>query len=123
MNRRLRYIFVSLLCMMVSSCVHETDLSNLKSMSFSSDIQPILAGNCTQSGCHAATGGEFPLVTYDDVMSNGDIEPGNAHKSKLYEVVSGKEGDEPMPPPPRPALSTEQLQFIYLWIEQGAKNN
>jgi Planctomycete cytochrome C len=116
-------LIVPMIFLLETSCVHETDVNSLKSVSFSSDIQPLLAGNCTQSECHGTNSNEFPLVTYEDVMSNGDIKAGNAHDSKLYEVVSDPGVDEPMPPPPRLALSSDQLKLIYLWIEQGAKNN
>jgi hypothetical protein len=112
------------------SCRHEPDFESMKAVSFASDIQPILSSNCTMSGCHSSSnsghGGEddeaFSLTTYDEVIDHGEIEAGNAHKSKLYESISNH-GEKLMPPPPRPALTTDQIKLIYVWIEQGAKNN
>lgn len=108
-----------------TSCIHKPDLDSLKDVSFANDIQPIIAGNCTQSGCHDATGGDelFPLITYDDVMNYGEIKAGSAHGSKLYQAISNHGFEELMPPPPRPMLSSDQIKLIYVWIEKGAKNN
>lgn len=105
------------------SCLHKADLSSLKEVSFASDIQPILAANCTQSNCHNVGGREFSLVTYNDVMSGGEIKAGDAHGSNLYQTISNHGFAETMPPSPLPPLSTDQIKLIYLWIEQGAKNN
>ena len=105
-----------------SSCIHKTDLTGLKEVSFSNDIQAIIGGNCTQSGCHDGVS-EFPLFTYNDVMNNGEITAGDAHGSKLYLTISNHGFEERMPPDPLPLLSTDQIKLVYLWIEQGAKNN
>lgn len=124
MNKNYQFLIAAMVIFLLSSCVHETDVNSLKSVSFSSDIQPILASNCTQSECHGNSGDEeFSLVTYNDVMSNGDVKAGDAHESELYEVITSHGDDEPMPPPPLPPLSSDQIKTIYIWIEQGAKNN
>ena len=113
----------------MTACIHKTDLSSIKAVSFSGDIQPILAGNCSMSGCHSddhgsGSGGHelFPLSTYSEVMDHGEIKSGNARSSKLYRVVTNREGGI-MPPSPRPILTEDQMKQIYLWIEQGAKDN
>lgn len=116
-------IFICLL-LLLNSCKHNTDLASIGEISFSSDIQPIIAGNCTQSGCHNAQGdAEFSLVTYNDVISNGDIKERDARGSKFYQVISNHGGEKAMPPPPLPSLSSDQIKLVYIWIEQGAKNN
>ncbi len=123
------------LLLTLASCQHEPDFSSLKAVSYTNDIEPIIAGNCAMSGCHIHRGGGsngssgndddddlFPLTTYEEVMENGEISPGNSHNSKLYEVITNK-GEDPMPPPPRPLLSDDQIRLIYVWIEQGAVDN
>ena len=91
--------------------------------SFSKDVQPIIISNCTQSGCHGSINpSEFSLLTYEEVMNNGEVRPGNAHNSKLYEVIT-KIGSEESMPKDNPPLSESQIKIIYLWIEQGAENN
>jgi hypothetical protein len=125
MNKISKILPIAGIFFLISSCVHETDLSTLKTVSFASDIQPILAGNCTQSDCHGGSGHEelFPLVTYDDVISNGEIKAGDAHGSKLYRVISNHGFEQTMPPSPLALLSSDQIKLVYIWIEQGAKNN
>ena len=103
------------------SCRHDSDLASAPVISFKNNVQAIIVGNCTQSGCH--TGGsdaEFALVSFEDVASV--VNPGNADNSNLFEAITGRSG-RIMPPSPQPMLNDNQIKFIYLWIEQGAKNN
>jgi hypothetical protein len=86
-----------------------------------STVQGILSGSCTQSGCHGDNDREFSLIGYDQIMSGGKVKAGNAHKSSLYTVL--KASNNRMPPNPRPALSNDDIKRIYIWIEQGARNN
>lgn len=110
--------------LLLNSCKHNTDLASTREVSFSSDIQPIIAGNCSQSGCHNAQGdSRFSLVTYNDVISSGGIKERDARGSKFYQVISNHSWGKPMPPSPLPMLSSDQIKLVYIWIEQGAKNN
>lgn len=116
-TRIILFVFSSSL----SSCKHDPDLSGIPEISFANDIQAIISGNCAMNGCHANDAqSEFSLTTYADVMDNGDINPGNARDSKLYEVLL-ETGDDKMPP--NGDLTEIQIKKIYLWIEQGAKDN
>lgn len=120
------YFRVSLVLILLSSisfnsCKHEVDLSGVPEISFANDIQLILSGNCTMSGCHNTdAASEFPLVTYQNVMDEGDVKPGDAHGSELYQVLL-RTGEERMPPDGH--LSDIQIKKIFIWIEQGAKDN
>lgn len=105
-----------------SSCKHEIDLSNAPVITFSKDIQPIIATRCAMQGCHSAVGyEELPLVTYEDVMDI--VEAGSANKSELYEVINELDNEKRMPPLPDTKLADKQILNIMVWIEQGAKNN
>ena len=105
-----------------SSCKHEVDLSNAPVITFSKDIQPIIATRCAMQGCHSAVGyEELPLVTYNDVMDI--VEAGSANKSELYEVINELDNEKRMPPLPDTKLADKQILNIMVWIEQGAKNN
>jgi hypothetical protein len=53
-------------------------------------------------------------------MNEGDVKSGNAHGSDLYKVLL-RTGDERMPP--NGPLSDIQIKKIFIWIEQGAKDN
>ncbi|MCX6290944.1 MAG: hypothetical protein NT126_04195 [Bacteroidetes bacterium] len=114
-------LFAGLCFFLSSSCNHTADVSAKPAISFQSDVQPVLIGNCTQSGCHSGGDNEsFSLVTYDDVMKS--VNPGNARDSRLYQSVVGRT-EHLMPPSPQPMLSDKQILNIYVWIEQGALNN
>jgi uncharacterized membrane protein len=105
-----------------SSCKHEIDLSNAPEMTFSYDVQPIIATRCAMQGCHSATGyEELPLVTYEDVMEI--VKAGKSHDSELYEVINELDNEKRMPPLPDTKLADKQILNIMVWIEQGAKNN
>ncbi|HNL39812.1 MAG TPA: hypothetical protein PKL15_17620 [Saprospiraceae bacterium] len=95
---------------------------NLPVVSFQSDISPILSANCALAdGCHGASGGEFPLVTHDQVLRYA--KPGNPYDSELYQSVRKYAGEGAMPPKPNTPLSDQQIGQIYLWILQGANDN
>lgn len=115
--------YFALISTLISACRHDSDISATPEISYQNDIHPIITANCAMTGCHPSSGGEFSLVDYNSLISNGDIKAGNAHKSKLYKAVIGDIGTERMPPAPTSQLSDRQLKLIYIWIEQGAKNN
>jgi len=106
-----------------SSCTRDPDLSNVAEVKFSGDVQRILSANCNFSGCHGGGGhNEGSLTSYDDVMSYGDVKAGDAHRSKLYRVITNR-SFQTMPPSGYSEVSAADIKLIYLWIEQGAKNN
>lgn len=127
MTRNLLRFSLVLFTGIFTSCGHKTDLTGLKEISFTNDIQPVISANCAQSGCHSNNSGGgrelFSLTNYNDVINNAEVRPGNAKGSKLYEVISNQLFVEIMPPSPNPPLTDDQIKLIYLWIEQGAKNN
>lgn len=90
---------------------------------FQNDILPILIGSCAFSGCHdgaSATDGVV-LDNYDDVINTAQVEAFNLSDSKLYEVITDDDPDEMMPPSEK--LDNESINFIALWILQGAENS
>ena len=126
MNR----IFAGLLCFIAVlitlnfvSCKHDVDAVMTPAISFGNDVKPIISTNCTQSGCHGAVSySGFQLLSYDDIMQfvkTGD----EATSCKLYHVITGKSGEEIMPPSPNSPLADEQIKTILLWMKQGAINN
>lgn len=92
------------------------------SVYFVKDIMPIIASNCTMSGCHdvASHADGVILTTYSYIMRY--VSAGNAANSKLYKVIIRTDGDR-MPPPPKSPLTAAQKALIQKWINQGAKNN
>ncbi len=92
------------------------------SVYFVNEIMPIISSNCTMGGCHdnITHADGVNLTTYTNIMKY--VKPGLATDSKLYKEII-KTNNERMPPPPMPALSQQQKDKIYKWINQGAKNN
>ncbi len=100
-------------------CLHDTQLDTYPTVSFASEVQPIIASNCTRSGCH--NGAVFSLQYYQEVLSQ--VTPGNARKSSIYRSITGRSLQGIMPPSPASTLSEDQIRSIFVWIEQGAANN
>ncbi|MFN9502531.1 MAG: c-type cytochrome domain-containing protein [Chryseotalea sp.] len=99
------------------TCTHDVAVPDSPEISFSGQILPIIASNCGTSGCHDG-GEEFSLRTFEEIR--GNVTPGDARKSKLYKAIT-RLNFEPMPPDG--PLTDQQINVIYAWIMQGAKNN
>src|SRR5690242_12424984 len=87
-----------------------------KTVTFESDVQPILTANCT--GCHGASTRikEMNLSTLDGVMKGSEsgqvVAPGKPDESKLYQMVH-----EGKMPPGKTHLTDVQVAVIRSWIE------
>lgn len=95
------------------------------SVYFQSQILPLLVSNCAKSGCHTVEDHQEGVIlnNYSNVMNTGDIDPGRADHSDLYEVLTESDPDKRMPPPPAAPLTSAQIGLIGQWINQGANNN
>lgn len=117
------FALASGLAMVFFSCKHEPDFSKMTEVSYSKHVAPIIAANCTFSGCHGDTlAEEFKLTTYVSLMNAG-IKAGSPKSSKLYLSLISLSDEEIMPRRPYNELTEKQIQLIYVWIGQGAKNN
>ena len=91
---------------------------------FEKDIMPILRQNCAYSGCHG--GGTYEdgvnLETYQKTITTGKVRAFNPNNSELYEVLVTNKQSERMPPAPNAKLTTDQINLVAKWINQGAKN-
>lgn len=92
---------------------------------FQNDILPLLQSSCALAGCHDAITQEdgVNLTNYNSVINTADVKPMQPNKSDLYEVLIEDDPDKRMPPPPKQALSADQIDMVYTWIMQGALNN
>lgn len=95
---------------------------SVDSVYFANDILPLINSTCAMSGCHDAVTRkeEVQLTNYTTIMQY--VVPGDAGNSKINKVIL-KWGNERMPPPPKPALTADQIAKIQKWIKQGALNN
>lgn len=91
---------------------------------FQQQVLPILISNCAMSGCHDDASHEegVVLTSYQKVMVTADVSAGNPGGSDLYKVLVDNDPDDRMPRPPQNPLTPQQIQIIYNWIQQGAKD-
>ena len=97
---------------------------SVQPVNFANDIRPLLQAAC--STCHQGSGakGGFAVDSLESVLKGGTaygkvIIPGNAAKSPLLTIVSGK--DEDLPAPEKHRLPPKQVQLVEKWIAQGAR--
>src|SRR5262252_4296230 len=97
----------------------------VKSLSFISDVAPILKDNCF--ACHDAKKrkGKLDMTTFENFRKGGDkedpIEPGKPEESEIIDRITDKgasrmppkEGGEPLP--------QAKIDIITRWIKEGAK--
>lgn len=110
-----------------------------KTVSYSSDIQPILddyCAECHMPGSEGFSNSGFNVSSYETVMKGTSlgavVEPGSAISSTLYRVIAKKSAVEIQMPPNEDetlamgrgkVLPDDKVNLIQLWIDQGAKNN
>jgi len=100
-------------------------------VSFSQDIRPILDKYCVE--CHLAGGqgyeaSGFGMASYEDLMKgtrNGPmIIAGDSLGSNMLVLMEGRADPSiKMPHGKSVSATSEELDTIRRWIDQGAKNN
>lgn len=109
---------------------HEPEQPSLQKVTYKDDVAPILQAHCAE--CHTAgkPGAEATGLTvdsYESLMKGSEygpvIEPGSARTSSLYILISGKENLTINMPHGKAPLSTEDIETIRVWIDNGAPDN
>ncbi|MCC9600327.1 hypothetical protein LOC67_07120 [Stieleria sp. JC731] len=102
-----------------------TKATGKETVSFASDIAPLLVDNC--SGCHIdamQTRGGLQMDTFARLMRGGDtgpvITPGRGEASLIVQKLRGTAADGARMPVGRPALSDDAIALISKWIDEGA---
>ncbi len=129
-DRRFFVFIVAIALIITPGCKDNTtdsgtnDTFPSSNLSYSQHIQPIFYSYCAIQGCHIYPdpAAELSLESYVDAThSAGIIIPKNADASRLFLRIEGK--IQPQMPPNRPPLSSNKMQAIKTWINEGAKNN
>lgn len=99
-------------------------------ISFSEDVQPILAQRCAmchQAGAEGYVKSGFDLTSYQGLMKGTNhgamITPGDPVTSNLLVLIEGKADKSLQMPHGKKKLSSCDRDTIRKWIKQGAKNN
>ena len=117
---------VALLLFLLSACATEPLVG------FQSDIRPILHNKCQQ--CHIPPNGSgyvktgMNMESYETLMQGtvygAIIVPGDSKRSVFNKLVEGRAGNMMrMPHGDAEKLSAEEIEYLRLWVNQGALNN
>lgn len=90
---------------------------------FEQDLLPLIQSNCANPNCHdniTHKEGVY-LTSYEYVLTTGGVRLTSPSSSKLYTSTNPNSGER-MPPPPAPALTTQQRALLLKWIQQGAQD-
>lgn len=96
------------------------------SVYFDPQIQPLIRSYCATAECHNSTDRREDIIldNYNNIMFYGEVEAERPSESKLYRVlIQSTDENDHMPPMDRPQLTEDQINLIYRWIAQGARNN
>jgi hypothetical protein len=102
------------------SCTHEpVTIDELDTVCFNTQVLPLLQASCGTTGCHGSGEAEedFSVSSYEMILQS--VVPGDPRASDLYNAITGKHGQDMMPPDQ--PLSQAQRTTIQVWIAQGAK--
>lgn len=99
--------------------------TEVKKVSFKSQIAPVLQANCVSCHCAKKAEGGFRLDNFHELTQAGDsdsaiIVAGKAEEGLLWQRISSTDPSSRMPPESEP-LAAEQLQSIRQWIAEGAE--
>lgn len=90
---------------------------------FASQFFPLMLSSCAMSGCHDAITKADGIVLTDYTNIMKIVKSGDPSNSKLYESLIEKDIEDRMPMAPVPPFTQDQINLVYRWIQQGAKNN
>jgi cytochrome c553 len=115
--------FVSATPMPQPMAVQVKAATGKETISFSKDVAPVLAQNCT--GCHGGNNprNNFSLLTIESLLQGGDagtpILPGKGADSLIVKKLRGTGPGQRMPVN-LPPLADEVISKIEKWIDEGA---
>ncbi len=122
-----RRAFSLTLGVFLATCLTSSLTLQAQQVDFDRDIRPILSNNCF--ACHGpdqnTREADLRLDDKDSVFANRDnplITPGKSAASELFRRISSTDELEMMPPADfRKHLTSEQIELIKKWIDQGAE--
>jgi hypothetical protein len=129
--RIMRVVVLLLIAAGLPAChKDQAEQPQMRKVTYAQDVEPILKMHCTE--CH--TGERKGVVesglridSYESLMKGSRlgsvIKPGSALTSSLYLLVSGHDELSVSMPHGRTPLSTEEVETIRIWIDNGALEN
>ncbi len=111
-------------------CLTACAPSSPSGVSYSKDVQPILAKNCSE--CHAAgqkglAASGLDTTSHQNLMKGGKfgplVKPGDALTSALNMLVEGRVHASIQMPHGKEKLAAKEIETLKVWVNEGAKNN
>lgn len=96
---------------------------SLDTVYFASQILPLMLSSCAMSGCHDVISKKEGIIMTDYANIMKIVKAGNPSSSKLYKSLVTTDLEDRMPSAPLPPFTQTQIDLVYKWIAQGAKNN
>ncbi len=127
----MKFFLLSILILLMS-CTRDKGLEINPSctipekISYSKDVQPLLTTNCLGGGCHQGTNpaGNLDLSSANSYKELSESGSGYIDTiNPKFSVLNAQLNSASNPMPPTGKLTDCNLQLIYQWMEQGAKNN
>lgn len=133
-------VFIALLIVGLMGCDLGTDPEDANGengeVTFSEDVEPMLANNCAFSGCHGTSNTQQDLVLAEGEAYNNLVDVPSREMPELDRVEPGEPDSsflllklKPNPPAggrmPQggPYFSDEQIETVETWISEGAEDN
>jgi len=117
----MRFSALFLFCSLLFSCYYDNEeellgenapVCKLEEVTFSGDIEPIVAQSCAINGCHLPGGaGNGVFLTFEGILAK--VTNGSLQNRVVQERTM----------PPNASLSDCEINKISFWINQGAPNN
>lgn len=123
-------VFSSVLTLL--TCLYFAGCVTTPQISYQQDVHPIFVDKCI--ACHTSPNGEgyrrsgLDMKSYETLMEGSifgpAIVPGNSRASPLNMLVEGRAGNlsREMEKRHNP-ITDHEINVLYLWVEQGARNN
>ena len=123
---RIRVTGILLLALVSAGCIKEQ-----RQVSFREDVRPVLEAHCLE--CHSSPAGQgylengLGMATHAELMRGTIygpvITPGDSRHSILNMLVEGRADSSVRMPHGRNPLSSDEVDILRLWVEQGALPN
>jgi len=124
-RRRILHAFALAAVLSLTGCER-----GLPPVSYSNDVQPILAQhclNCHQPGEDGYAKSGFSVDNYAALMKGTKfgqvVLPGDAVSSNLIVLIEGRADPSITMPHGGPMISEEDIETLKVWIDQGALDN
>lgn len=131
-NDQMTYIYTVSPIIILLTCIYIVGCATKPQISYQQDVHPIFVDKCI--ACHTPPNGEgyrrsgLDMRSYENLMEGSmfgpAIVPGNSRTSPLNILVEGRAGNLSSEMKIRHTPITDhEINTLYLWVEQGARNN